>query len=352
MAFSEFQKETWLKNWVGNWGMLFLSWYGSIYTRTYEESLGKRMHNALFCYERAAATNYLAKSELNELCTYLSKKLASDEKVADEWCSDLRARTDRMMGLLGHLERKADFGLRDLIDLSECMHAQNPPNFAIKKVADYLPPELLNKHLHDFKEARLYCEPVYNRTEAVISKWNKLIGKREKIPSELIRCMIHEEMVKYLAEGALPGKKILLERDRGSMMWYSNGNVKIFTGIGAIKIRGILTKPSKSEEVTGMAAYTGKATGIARIIFDPLKVKRFNPGDVLITGMTRPEFLPLMKKSSAFVTDAGGMLCHAAIVARELMKPCIVGTENATKVFKDGDRVEVDAANGVVRKMK
>ena len=70
-----------------------------------------------------------------------------------------------------------------------------------------------------------------------------------------------------------------------------------------------------------------------------------------MAGMTTPEYLPAMEKAAAFVTDEGGILCHAAIVARELKKPCIVGTQYATKIFKDGDLVEVDAEKGVVRKI-
>ena len=76
---------------------------------------------------------------------------------------------------------------------------------------------------------------------------------------------------------------------------------------------------------------------------------KFNKGDVLVTGMTRPEFVPLMKKSSAIITNEGGITCHAAIISRELGKPCIIGTKIATKVLHDGDLVEVDADNGVVR---
>jgi len=59
-----------------------------------------------------------------------------------------------------------------------------------------------------------------------------------------------------------------------------------------------------------------------------------------------------MEKASAFVTDAGGMLSHAAIVARELKKPCVLATENATKIIKDGDEIEVDANMGIVRILK
>ena len=58
-----------------------------------------------------------------------------------------------------------------------------------------------------------------------------------------------------------------------------------------------------------------------------------------------------MKKAAAFVTDEGGTLCHAAIVARELNKPCVIGTKIATEIFKNGDMVEVDAERGIVRKV-
>ena len=68
--------------------------------------------------------------------------------------------------------------------------------------------------------------------------------------------------------------------------------------------------------------------------------------------MTRPEFVPLMKKALAVVTDEGGITCHAAIVSRELRIPCITGTKNATRILKDGDLIEVDADNGVVKIIK
>ena len=68
-----------------------------------------------------------------------------------------------------------------------------------------------------------------------------------------------------------------------------------------------------------------------------------------MTQMTRPAFLPLMRMAVAIVTDEGGLTCHAAIIARELHIPCIVGTKVATQVLKDGDMVEVDAEKGSVR---
>ena len=102
----------------------------------------------------------------------------------------------------------------------------------------------------------------------------------------------------------------------------------------------------------GNTACAGKAQGVVRIIRDPKKFDIFNDGDILITEMTRPDFVPLMKKAGAIVTDAGGILSHAAIVSRELNKPCIIGTETATNAFRDGDFVEVDADNGTVKKVE
>lgn len=110
---------------------------------------------------------------------------------------------------------------------------------------------------------------------------------------------------------------------------------------------------SDASEVRGMVASKGYAKGVARVVENMLAANAhaFQEGDILITSMTRPEFLPLMKKAAAIVTNEGGISSHAAIVARELNKPCIIGTRYATQVLKDGDVVEVDAENGVVRKL-
>lgn len=108
---------------------------------------------------------------------------------------------------------------------------------------------------------------------------------------------------------------------------------------------------SKSEsifELRGFVAFKGKARGVVRIIVGESDFNRVREGDVLVASTTRPDFLPVMKKTVAFITNEGGVLSHAAIVARELKKPCIIGTKIATKVLKDGDLVEVDANLGTV----
>lgn len=109
------------------------------------------------------------------------------------------------------------------------------------------------------------------------------------------------------------------------------------------------TKTVKADFIKGQIANKGKVTGMVRVVLDPHDDKGFLRGDILVTGMTRPEFVPLMRQAGAVVTNEGGITCHAAIVSRELNIPCIIGTKIATRVLKDGDRVEVDADNGIVR---
>lgn len=105
-------------------------------------------------------------------------------------------------------------------------------------------------------------------------------------------------------------------------------------------------------EVKGMSAYLGLARGRAVIVNTVADMSKVRLGDVLISIATSPNILPAMAKASAFVTDTGGITCHAAIVAREMKKPCVIGTKIATKVFQDGGWVEVDANNGLVRKAR
>jgi len=106
-----------------------------------------------------------------------------------------------------------------------------------------------------------------------------------------------------------------------------------------------------SRLVKGQVAFEGVAKGTAKIVRRVEELAKVREGDILVTQMTFPSFVMAMKRASAFVTDEGGITCHAAIVAREMKKPCIIGTKIATRVFKDGDMVEVDAEKGVVRKI-
>lgn len=106
------------------------------------------------------------------------------------------------------------------------------------------------------------------------------------------------------------------------------------------------------KEIKGNIAFPGKVKGVVRLVLNHEDIQKIERGDIMVSVMTFPHFVPAMEKAAAFITDEGGILCHAAIVAREMQKPCVINTKIATKVLKDGDIIEVDADKGIVRRIK
>lgn len=108
----------------------------------------------------------------------------------------------------------------------------------------------------------------------------------------------------------------------------------------------------KVDYVKGHTAQAGIVIGSVVIVTEPGDLRKMREGDILVSQMTFPAFITAMTKAAAFVTDEGGLTCHAAVISREMKKPCVVGTKHATQVFKDGDIVKVDADIGIVKKIQ
>jgi len=150
-------------------------------------------------------------------------------------------------------------------------------------------------------------------------------------------------------------------KDRKHAMFYmiKHSKYSVYYGDTAISQFHQEVSESKYDDsgvIKGQVASQGKVTGPARVV-SPLKdqekeLAKVQEGDIIVTGMTRPHMIPAMKKAIAFVTDEGGITCHAAIIAREMHKPCVIATRNATKIIHDGDMLEIDAFDGIVRIIK
>jgi pyruvate,water dikinase len=112
------------------------------------------------------------------------------------------------------------------------------------------------------------------------------------------------------------------------------------------------TAPERSKDpkvINGTGASAGVVTAPARVVRVLTEAYKLQPGDVLVCEMTMPAWTPLFATVSAVVADSGGILSHCAIVAREYRIPCVVGTHIGTQVLKDGQRITVDGAQGIVR---
>lgn len=165
-------------------------------------------------------------------------------------------------------------------------------------------------------------------------------------PHEALGVQSLSEITKYKHE--------LQKRRPGCYCYMQDGQEQFVTGKDYENIFKIHHKEisiEKNVELRGMTASLGTALGEVRVCTTMESLGDFPEGAVLVAHMTRPEYAPAMKKAAAIITDEGGITSHAAIVSRELGVPCIIGTKNATKVFKDGDTVEVRANHGFVRKI-
>lgn len=109
---------------------------------------------------------------------------------------------------------------------------------------------------------------------------------------------------------------------------------------------------SKKIILKGVAASVGIAVGKVKIILDPSENFKMRKGDILVTEMTDPRFIPIMRKAAAIVTDIGGLLCHAAIVSREIKIPCIVNTKKATEILKNNQKIIVNGTEGKIYETK
>ena len=189
-----------------------------------------------------------------------------------------------------------------------------------------------------------------------LRKWLSPLLENHKYPASFIRLLSVAEIKSLINLDSLPPRSELEKRNRGYV--YFKGKIFKETHFANfLKKTGTeLEPPQKNDNgntLKGNAAYIGKkVSGKAQIILNSFEANKFQKGSVLITPMTSPEYLPAIRIARAIVTDEGGLTCHAAITAREIKKPCLIGTKNATQFFKDGDMVEVDTSKGLIKKLK
>lgn len=162
-------------------------------------------------------------------------------------------------------------------------------------------------------------------------------------PDEIIRALRDKK--------PLPKIKIK-DREKRRILLKFRDKIYDFSGHGATTLRqqfALNTFQKRVKIIKGQVAFPGKVKGKARIVMNIGETGKIKKGDVLVCPMTNPDYMHAIHKAVAIITDEGGILCHAAIVSRELKIPCIIGTKFATKVLKDGDLVDVDADKGIVK---
>lgn len=177
------------------------------------------------------------------------------------------------------------------------------------------------------------------------------IAAHKKIDYDICALYFAEDIIALLEKDAYLDQEILTARENNLFVAFEDGKRSIYSGNEAHELYDIVMKKNHPTKLKGVVASRGgkeKIRGIVNIVIRPDK-NDFEEGKILVTSMTRIEFVPLMKKALAIITNEGGLACHAAIVSRELGIPAIIGTKSATKVLRNGDEIEMDMKTGEIK---
>lgn len=325
ISYSEIIKYDWRKYWEGRFGVLTGLYNAKMDIFAMRKQWGAGFGNILFIYKSGIISYYRRKSETKKLGIFFANKAKKNSTVLVEWANVLKSRSKKFISFLRTIKTPDE---KTLLKIERELEQWHPYLMAIFIVSEYLPERTFEKYKKILTDSRVSSEPVY-----------KLVEKK---------------LMEYLSTQAEKSDKSNNFSKIGTKAYFVNQHEeRVFLRKEAEEIERALVKGRRALKlVRGKTGYPGKAIGIVRMVWNPKSIKLFNKGDILIAGMTRPEYLHLIKKAGAIVTDAGGILSHAAIIARELKVPCVVGTEIATHIFKTGDLVEVDADKGVARIVK
>jgi phosphohistidine swiveling domain-containing protein len=350
---SNFQKiNDWVKVWSGRWSLHFDSHIGNDWTQNLKVSSKRVFTHVIYFYHNAITDCWVSGAEKDYLGERLCKLARKDPNFILNLCKQFKLSADEVTTYLNSHDPEK-MSTKDLSIFWDMIGRYYLPHLSVKYMVDYLSSKELKKYLPILEEARLYAEPIFRNSEDFFEKFAQKLAKKNHYPKDILFASTGKEIESYFKNNKLPSKKLLRARFIQSSLIIEKAKQQLYVGKEVDQIEKIVNFHAFEGSLSGQTAYEGKVKGHARIVLNPKEYTDvFNKGDILVTGMTRPEFLPLMKKSAAFVTDAGGILSHAAIMARELKKPAVIGTKNATRVFKDGDLVEVDANKGIIRKVK
>jgi len=235
----------------------------------------------------------------------------------------------------------------------------------------------VEKNEHDFKEFLAGIKNKKTKTDCIlvheysfiktdrVDSWKKSmqyireffrnVANKSGFSIQEVTHFTHEELKEALLNGRFPAKEeIKLRTEKKCIIEIIDTTVRIITNPKEIqKIKESVKESGLNvQELKGKTACKGLARGRVSVITDKTELHKMKKGNILVAIWTIPDYFPAMQNAAGIITEEGGMTSHAAVISRELHKPCLLNVKNATQLLKDGDFVEVDAEKGIVRKIK
>ena len=355
---------TFEKSITRDWGIVYAEIWHKVFTKEFKKQIGWGYTEVIFEGKNNTITVYRApKEHIDGMRDFILSQIDKNKSWLDKHAIKVKEKVDDTISWIEKIEKKKleDYSQKELAEIFEKfvkINLELGPRFIMML---WFPIQMEhNEKLQQYKTAvdvaidtRTQIEKIGPLVDTFARKMGAEVSRRAKIDETLSKFIDSFQIEDYLKNNILPEQKILLARHEYFIVTND--------GILSEKIEDYLKRYKHSlrkidisniDVIKGNTAYPGIVQGIVKIIHNKAAFSKLNDGEILVTGMTTPDFLPVMKKSIGFITDEGGVTCHAAIVAREMKKPCVIGTKIATEVLKDGDLVELDADSGIVRLIK
>lgn len=198
---------------------------------------------------------------------------------------------------------------------------------------------------------RTYRKEVMFKGNCRVLGMTKRIAREMALPLQDLKYIHAEEISEFLAHGKKVKKEMISARKKKYVQVKMGDECAVFIGDEADLVNPARQVDKSIIEVKGMSTFPGKVTGEVQVMGLNDNNSSFQRGKILVCSNVSTVMTPLVEKCLAIVANEGGVLSHTAVVSREFSKPCIVGTKIATKVFRTGDFIEVDASNNVARKV-
>lgn len=325
-------------------------WYDSPET---EDLLGIRLTKGFFIeYPKDMVRHYREKKALSIMFDHIHR-IASTDPVLCEKILDLGVKRNENAKKL--ILKKPDLNLAQALKL--CIEVALTgtifPYFAGDVILEkYGKGSILYKKATALRTVSYYPQIF---SELLVPSAKKELKRYDVEPELLPYALINEIEKGKIKKEELENRKKFTNLGNTFIYFYDNGS-NIVTYTKNPKEYLLLVEPSffdVKSEIKGVIGNPGKVKGKVRLIQSKdISSVIFEKGEILVAVSTNPALIPIMKKAAAIVTDEGGALCHAAIISRELNIPCIIGTKIATQVLENGDIVEVDADEGIIRIVK
>lgn len=296
-------------------------------------------------------THYFNKESSAKLARFLLEQLKKNPRFMDDVFTKGKKRFDNLLSFcykLRNLENKSNKELLNIIKKYFFLYKEPYPYFHLTVEGKALEKEsskAVQDSIKTMAKLRLYGRSSFNKSHEVGLPLFKEIAKRFNISVKELKFLTPPEIISLFDGEKFDIKRIIKERDNCFFM-HAGGTFRMVEN-AALKIHDDVS----SKEVKGQGTFPAKYKGKVKLIKNKQDMLNLKGGEVIVLQMTTTDLITNnLKKVGAIVTDEGGITCHAAILSREFKIPTLIGTKIATKVLKEGDIIEVDTKEGIVRK--